>query len=185
MADMTTVYDFQAETIKGGQQSLADYKGKVLIVVNTASKCGFTPQYEGLEALYKQYREQGLEIIGFPSNQFGEQEPGTNDEVQQFCQLNFGVTFPLFAKTDVREETAHPLFRFLTEAAPFQGFDTKTPGGKRMNDFLKAKMPERMQDNSVKWNFTKFLVDREGRVVKRYESTVAPEEMKADIEALL
>src|SRR5689334_11331228 len=128
---MMTIYDFQAETIKGEKVSLADYKGKVVVIVNTASQCGFTPQYEGLQELYEQYRGEGLEILGFPSNQFGAQEPGSNEEVQAFCQMNFGVTFPLLAKTDVRGETAHPLFQYLIEAAPFQGFDTTTEGGKR------------------------------------------------------
>lgn len=182
---MTTIYDFQAETIKGETKALSDYKGKVLIVVNTASKCGFTPQYTGLQKLYEQYQSQGLEIIGFPSNQFGEQEPGSNSDVQSFCQINYGVTFPLFSKTDVRDENAHPVFQYLTEAAPFQGFDTTQPGGSKMNAFLSEKLPHWMGDNSVKWNFTKFLVDREGRVVKRFESTVEPLDMKADIEALL
>jgi glutathione peroxidase len=167
---MTTVYDFQAETITGENKALSDYKGKVLLIVNTASKCGYTPQYDGLQKVYEQYKGQGLEILGFPSNQFGAQEPGSNDEVQSFCKINYGVTFPLFAKTDVRDETAHPLFRYLTEAAPFQGSDPSTPG---------------VQDNSIKWNFTKFLVDREGRVVKRFESGVTPEAIEADIQALL
>ncbi|QYR21980.1 glutathione peroxidase [Paenibacillus sp. sptzw28] len=182
---MTTLYDFQAETIKGENKSLSDYKGKVIVVVNTASKCGFTRQYADLQKLYEQYQGQGLEIIGFPSNQFGEQEPGSNDEVESFCQINYGVTFPLFAKTDVRDETAHPVFKYLTEAAPFEGFDTTEPGGKKMDSYLSEKHPQRMSDNSIKWNFTKFLIDREGKVVKRFESTVEPLDMTADIETLL
>jgi glutathione peroxidase len=182
---MTTLYDFEAETIKGENKSLSDYKGKVLVVVNTASKCGFTRQYADLQKLYEQYQAQGFEIIGFPSNQFGEQEPGSNDEVESFCQINYGVTFPLFAKTDVRDETAHPLFKYLTETAPFEGFDTSEAGGKKMDTYLSEKHPQRMRDNSIKWNFTKFLIDREGRVVKRFESTVEPLDMKADIETLL
>lgn len=182
---MTTIYDFEAQTIKGETKSLSDYKGKVVLILNTASKCGFTRQYADLQKLYEQYRDQGLVIIGFPSNQFGAQEPGSNEEVESFCQVNYGVTFPLFAKTDVRDETAHPLFQYLTEAAPFQGFDTTQPGGQKMDAFLRGKMPQWMEDNSIKWNFTKFLVDREGNVVNRFESTVEPADLKDDIEALL
>jgi len=182
---MTTVYDFQAENIKGEQQSLSQYKGKVLLVLNTASKCGFTGQYADLQKLYETYKDQGLEIIGFPSNQFGEQEPGSNEEVESFCQINYGVSFPLFAKTDVRGETAHPLFQYLTEAAPFQGFDLETPGGQRMDNYLSSQNPSYKEDNSVKWNFTKFLVDRNGQVVGRFESTIEPEALKTSIEAVL
>ncbi|MBB3110663.1 glutathione peroxidase [Paenibacillus phyllosphaerae] len=182
---MSTIYDYQAATIKGEERSLAEYKGKVLLVVNTASKCGLTPQYEGLQELYEAYKDQGLEIIGFPSNQFNEQEPGTNDEVEAFCKVNYGVSFPLFAKTDVRGETAHPVFQYLTEAAPFQGFDQNDPASARMGAFLSTSKPDWMGDNSVKWNFTKFLVNRDGQVVKRFEPSVVPAAMKADIEALL
>ncbi|WP_139996859.1 glutathione peroxidase [Paenibacillus paridis] len=180
-----SVYAYDLETIRGEQQSMEQYKGKVLIVVNTASKCGFTPQYTDLQKLYEQYKEQGLEILGFPSNQFGEQEPGANSDVQSFCQLNYGVTFPLFAKTDVRDETAHPLFKHLTETAPFNGFNTDSPSGKMLNAFLSEKLPHYLEGNSVKWNFTKFLIDREGNIVKRFESTEEPLDMKADIEQLL
>ncbi|GGD93198.1 glutathione peroxidase [Paenibacillus nasutitermitis] len=182
---MTAIYDFQAETITGKNQPLSDYKGKVLLIVNTASKCGFTPQYSDLQKLYEQYKGQGLEILAFPSNQFGEQEPGANSDVQEFCEINYGVNFPLFAKSDVRDETANPVFRYLTGAAPFEGFDTTQPSGKMLNTFLSEKMPHWMLDDSIKWNFTKFLVDREGRVIKRFESTVEPMDMIPDIEALL
>ncbi|MFB9326852.1 glutathione peroxidase [Paenibacillus aurantiacus] len=164
---MSNLYDFQATTIKGESRSLADFKGNVVVVVNTASKCGLTPQYEGLQELYETYKDQGLEIIGFPSNQFNGQEPGTNEEVETFCKVNYGVTFPLFAKTDVRGEEAHPLFQYLTEAAPYSG------------------SPDEPADNSVKWNFTKFLVDREGNVVERFEPSIVPASMKASIEKLL
>ncbi|WP_141506569.1 glutathione peroxidase [Paenibacillus luteus] len=180
-----SVYTYDLETIRGEQQSMEQYKGKVLIVVNTASKCGFTPQYTDLQKLYEQYKEQGLEILGFPSNQFGEQEPGANSDVQSFCQLNYGVTFPLFAKTDVRDDSAHPLFKHLTETAPFNGFNTDSPSGKMLNAFLSEKLPHYLEGNSVKWNFTKFLIDREGNIVKRFESTDEPLDMKADIELLL
>ncbi|BBH23747.1 glutathione peroxidase [Paenibacillus baekrokdamisoli] len=181
---MTTIYDFQAETNNGAAKALSDYKGKVLLVTNTASKCGFTYQYEGLQKVYEEYKDKGLEVLGFPSNQFGGQEPGSDEEVAEFCQINYGVSFPLFAKTDVREETAHPVFQYLTEAAPFVGFDS-SEGGQKMDGYLRSKMPERMEDNSIKWNFTKFLINREGQVVKRYESSVNPLDIKADIEALL
>lgn len=181
---MSNLYDFQAQTIKGEQRSLADFKGKVVVVVNTASKCGLTPQYEGLQELYETYKDQGLEIIGFPSNQFNGQEPGTNDEVETFCKVNYGVTFPLFAKTDVRGEDAHPLFRYLTETAPYSGFPND-PAGERMNAFLSSSKPDWMTDNSVKWNFTKFLVDREGNVVERFEPSALPASMKTSIEKLL
>ncbi|MDQ6420156.1 glutathione peroxidase [Paenibacillus sp. LHD-117] len=180
-----SIYDIELETINGKQASLGEYEGKVLIVVNTASKCGFTPQYSELQKLYEQYHEQGLEILGFPSNQFGEQEPGANSDVQSFCQLNYGVTFPLFAKTDVRGDDAHPLFRHLTEELPFGGFNTETSSGKMLNAFLEEKYPDSLEGPSVKWNFTKFLVDREGRVVRRFESTEEPSDMTDAIEALL
>jgi glutathione peroxidase len=180
-----SVYSHELQGINGQQQSMEQYKGKVLIVVNTASKCGFTPQYAELQKLYVEYKDQGLEILGFPSNQFGEQEPGANSDVQTFCQLNYGVTFPLFEKTDVRDETAHPLFKQLTEDAPFEGIDTSNPSGKMLNAFLSEKLPHYLEGNSVKWNFTKFLIDREGHVVKRFESTDEPSDMKANIEQLL
>jgi glutathione peroxidase len=156
-----SVYDFSAVTINGEEKSLSDYRGKVLLIVNTASKCGFTPQYQELQKLYEQYRDKGLEILGFPCNQFGNQEPGSNEEIASFCQLNYGVSFPLFAKVDVKGPDAHPLFRYLTEQAP--GFWNK----------------------EIKWNFTKFLVDRDGNVVKRYAPTTSPRKMEKDIEQLI
>jgi glutathione peroxidase len=180
-----TVYDFNAKKIDGQEMSLEAYKGKVLIIVNTASKCGFTPQYSDLQKLYDRYRDQGLEILGFPSNQFGEQEPGTNSDVQNFCSINYGVNFPLFEKTDVRGESAHPLFDYMTLNAPFRGFDVSQPSGKMLSAFLMEKLPHFMIDDSIKWNFTKFLIDREGNVVKRFESTTEPLDMEIDIEALL
>lgn len=179
------IYEYELETIRGEKTDLKPYEGKVLVIVNTASKCGFTPQYSDLQKVYEQYREQGLEILGFPSNQFGEQEPGANSDVQSFCEINYGVTFPLFAKTDVRDETAHPLFQHLMDKAPFQGFNTDEPSGKMLNAFLTEKLPHYLEGNSVKWNFTKFLIDRKGNVVKRFESTDEPASMIPDIEALL
>ncbi|BDG32303.1 glutathione peroxidase [Parageobacillus thermoglucosidasius] len=157
-----SIYEFTAKTIRGKEQSLADYKGKVLLIVNTASKCGFTPQYKELQELYEQYRERGLVVLSFPCNQFGNQEPGTEEEIERFCQVNYGVTFPIFAKVDVNGEQAHPLFRYLTEKAPGV-FGTK----------------------AIKWNFTKFLIDRNGNVVARFAPQTKPSELKSEIEKLL
>jgi glutathione peroxidase len=156
------LYAFSAERLQGGTQPIADYAGQVLLIVNTASNCGFTPQYEGLEALYKRFQARGLVILGFPCNQFGAQEPGDAAAITSFCQLNYGVSFPLFAKIDVNGDNAHPLFAYL-----------------------KKKAPGLLGSEAIKWNFTKFLVSREGEVVKRYAPALAPEAMAKDIEALL
>ncbi|MFB1051727.1 glutathione peroxidase [Paraliobacillus sp. JSM ZJ581] len=156
-----TVYNYEVKTIAGEDKSLADYQGNVLLIVNTASKCGFTPQYEGLQQLYDKYHQDGFEVLGFPSNQFMNQEPGSDDEISSFCQQNYGVTFPMFSKIDINGKAAHPLFRFLTIEAP--GFLT----------------------DQVKWNFTKFLIDKEGNVLKRYAPKTKPEEIEADIQAAL
>ena len=158
---MTTVYDFTCQTAAGQERSLDEFKGKVLLIVNTASKCGFTPQFAGLEKLYETYRDQGLEILGFPCNQFGKQDPGSNDEIQEFCQLNYGVSFPMFGKIEVNGAGADPLYKHLKDEAP--GF----LGGR------------------IKWNFTKFLVDSSGKVVKRYAPTAKPEDIEKDVKALL
>ena len=157
-----TVYDFEALSIDGKPAHLASQRGKVLLIVNTASACGFTPQLAGLEALSNAYREQGLVVIGFPSNQFGAQEPGSNAEIAAFCSASYGVTFALMAKVDVNGEAAHPLWKWLTAQAP---------------GILGTK--------SIKWNFTKFLVGRDGQVLKRYAPTDRPESLRADIEAAL
>jgi glutathione peroxidase len=159
---MTTVFDFTAQDIAGKDIDLSAYRGKVLLIVNTASKCGFTPQYKGLQALFEKYRERGLEVLGFPCNQFGHQEPGDEAAISEFCELNFGVDFPLFGKIDVNGDNAHPLDRHLKEEAP---------------GLLGSK--------AVKWNFTKFLVNRDGKVVKRYAPTDKPESLAKDVEALL
>jgi len=180
-----SIYSFIAKDIDGKEVYLQDFKGKVLVIVNTASKCGFTPQYEALEKIYKEYNAKGLEILGFPSNQFAEQEPGTNDEVQSFCKINYGVTFPLFEKTDVRGDSAHPLFKYLSEAVPFKGFDLNSESGKMLNDVLTSNFPNFLEGNSIKWNFTKFLIDKEGNVVARFEPTEKPEDMIPEIEKLL
>ncbi|WP_348262464.1 glutathione peroxidase [Telmatobacter sp. DSM 110680] len=160
-----TVYAFSAETLDGRTVSLADFKGKVLLVVNTASQCGFTPQYAGLETLYRTYKERGLEVLGFPCNQFGAQEPGTAADIGAFCERNYGVNFPIFAKIDVNGEKAHPLYRFLKKQKP--GLLGPLGGG------------------AIKWNFTKFLVARNGRVVDRFASTTKPESLARQIEKLL
>ena len=180
----TTIYDFTAETNKGDVMNFADYKGKVLLIVNTASKCGFTPQYDGLEALYQKYRGKGLVVIGFPCDQFGHQEPGTDEEIEEFCRINHGVTFPLMAKSDVNGEHANDVFRWLYSEKPFAGFgDSDT--GRFMDGMLSRANPDYASNPDIKWNFTKFLIDRKGRVVARFEPTVTPEEMDAHIKALL
>jgi glutathione peroxidase len=157
-----SVYDFQAQTITGQPLNLADQHGKVLLIVNTASACGFTPQFGGLEKLWQTYRDQGLVVVGFPSNEFGGQDPGSNDEIASFCQLNYGVSFPMAAKVKVNGAEAHPLWKWLKAQAP---------------GFLGTEM--------IKWNFTKFLVGRDGRVLKRYAPNDAPAKLAADIEQAL
>lgn len=159
---MASVGDFTVRSGRGEDVSLADKLGKVLLIVNTASQCGFTPQYAGLQQLYDRYADRGLEILAFPSNQFGGQEPGSDDEIAQFCSVNFGLSFPVMAKVDVNGAHADPLF-----------------------DWLKAEAPGLMGTKAIKWNFTKFLLDREGQVVRRYGPTDKPESIAADIEALL
>jgi len=155
------LYQISAQSNAGENVELSEYKGKVLLVVNTASNCGFTPQYEGLQKLYTEYKDKGLEILGFPCDQFAHQEPGDDEQIKQFCQRNFGVTFPLFKKVNVNGKDAHPVFKYLTKALP-------GTIGKR-----------------VKWNFTKFLVDGEGNPVKRYSPSTVPEKLAGDIESLL
>jgi glutathione peroxidase len=158
----STIYDFEALSITGRPAHLATQRGQVLLIVNTASACGFTPQFAGLEALWQQFRDRGLVVIGFPSNQFGAQDPGTNDEIASFCEVNYGVTFPMMAKVDVNGDAAHPLWKWLSAEAP---------------GILGTK--------SIKWNFTKFLIDKNGRPIKRYAPTDTPESMRSDIEAAL
>jgi len=180
-----SIYDFSATLIDGEEIKLDRYKGKVMIVVNTASKCSYTPQYKDLENLYKKYNEKGLEILGFPCNQFAGQEPADNSEIQKFCQINFGVTFPLFEKIDVRGQKAHPVFKYLTEATHFQGINQDNASGRMLQAFLNEEFPDYLLGDSVKWNFTKFLIDRNGNVVKRFESNFEPMDIESDIENLL
>ncbi len=160
-AAQKTIYDFSVKTIDGQEQSLAQYKGNVVLIVNVASKCGFTPQYKGLQELYDKYKNRGFVVLGFPCNQFLSQEPGTNDEIKHFCSINYGVTFPMFDKIDVNGDNAHPLYKYLTSAKG--GFIT----------------------DSIKWNFTKFLVDRKGAVVKRYPPQTVPKDIEEDIKQYL
>ena len=159
---MPSIYDFSAKTLDGRDISLGDYKGKALLIVNTASKCGFTPQYEGLESLHRKYGERGLAILGFPCNQFGAQEPGDAAEIANFCSLTYDVSFPMFAKVDVNGDNTHPLFQYL-----------------------KAAKPGLLGTEGIKWNFTKFLVDRNGEVVERYAPATKPAELEKTIEGLL
>ena len=179
-----TIYDFKAESNAGEEVNFADYKGKVLLIVNTASKCGFTPQYDGLENLYKKYKDQGLVVIGFPCDQFGHQEPGTDGEIEEFCRLNYGVTFPLMAKSDVNGENANDVFKWLYAEKPFAGFGD-SDSGKFMDGMLSRNDPDYASNPDIKWNFTKFLLDRKGRVAGRFEPVVTPEELDAQIQELL
>jgi glutathione peroxidase len=180
-----SIYDFSAKTIDGQEVSLENFKGKVLIIANTASKCGFTPQYKDLQKLYEKYKDQGLEILGFPCNQFGEQEPGSNNEVKSFCELNYGVDFQIFEKTDVKGPEAHPVFKYLTLQAPFEGLDKNTPMGKILYSVLSEKYPENLVGDSIKWNFTKFLISKDGEIIKRFEPTTEPLDMEDSIKELL
>ena len=180
-----SVYEFSAKSIRGEETKLDKYAGKVVLIVNTASKCGFTPQYADLQKLYEKYRERGFVILGFPCDQFGEEEPGTNEDVHTFCQLNYGVTFPLFEKIEVNGPKRHPLFAYLTSTAPFAGFDLSTPSGKMLDTLFREKMPEKLAGDDIKWNFTKFLIDRQGEVVRRYETPVDPLDLEPAVEKLL
>ncbi len=159
---MSTLYEFDTKAIDGSNTKLGVYQGKVLLIVNVASKCGFTPQYTGLEALYRKYKDRGLVVLGFPCDQFGHQEPGDEAEIKQFCSMNYEVSFPLFAKIEVNGDNAHPLYKYLK---------------KEEKGFLGSE--------GIKWNFTKFLVDKTGNVIKRYGSIDKPESIAKDIEALL
>lgn len=179
-----SIYDYQAVDISGQPRSLADYRGKLLLIVNVASKCGLTPQYEGLEALYQRHRQQGLEILGFPCDQFGHQEPGTEAEIAEFCSVNYGVSFPLFGKIEVNGEQAHPLYRYLREQQPGR-FDDSVPNAERLLAHLRKTYPELLGTDAVKWNFTKFLVSRDGVVQARFEPVVTPAELESEIAARL
>lgn len=174
-----SIYDFTVKDIKGKDVSLSSYKGKLVLIVNTANKCGFTPQYTGLENLYKKYKDQGFVILGFPCNQFLQQMPGSNDEIASFCQVNFGVTFPLFAKIDVNGPQEAPLYTYLKKEAPFKGYELEKEGGKVIQNVVKEHYPENLEGDGIKWNFTKFLVSRDGSKIIRFEPTETPEELDA------
>ena len=158
---MTNIYQFEAELLEGENKSFSDYEGKVLLIVNTASKCGFTPQFAGLEKLYEKYHDQGLEVLGFPCNQVGGQDPGSNEQIGTYCQRNYGVKFPMFAKVDVKGPEAHAVFRYLTNNS------------------------KGILGNGIKWNFTKFLINKKGEVINRYAPTTKPEDIEQDIEKAL
>lgn len=158
---MTNIYQFEAELLEGENKSFSDYQGKVLLIVNTASKCGFTPQFAGLEKLYEKYKDQGLEVLGFPCNQFGGQDPGTNEQIGSYCQRNYGVSFPMFAKVNVKGPEAHVIFRYLTNNS------------------------KGILGSGIKWNFTKFLINKKGEVINRYAPTTKPEDIEQDIEKAL
>jgi glutathione peroxidase len=178
---MTNAYDFSAITADGGELSLSEYAGKVLLIVNVASKCGLTPQYEGLEALYRDDKDRGLEILGFPCNQFKEQEPGTDEEIQEFCKTNYDVTFPVLGKIEVNGPDAAPLYEYLRAAAP----GDFGPRYGAFYDAISKIAPGAEGTDEVKWNFTKFLIGRDGTVLKRYEPPVPPADIKADLENYL
>ena len=181
-----SIYDITVKDIKGNDVSLANYKGKVLLIVNVASKCGLTPQYEGLETLYQKYKDQGLEILAFPCNQFLEQEPGTNEEILDFCSVNYNVTFPLFDKIDVNGKAESPLYTFLKAKAPFKGY----PEGYEAFASQLTKIHQQTgsgfeKGNAIKWNFGKFLISKDGQTILRFEPMVSPEMLESAIQEML
>ena len=176
-----SVYDFKVKNDAGQEVSLADYKGKVLLIVNTATRCGFTPQYKELEAMYEKYRSEGLEILDFPCNQFGQQAPGTIQEIHQFCSANFDIQFPQFDKIEVNGANEHPLYKWLKAQKGFGGFDVNDQRGKMMDGMLRKQDADYDKRSDIKWNFTKFLVSRDGRVLKRYEPTEKMTDIEADV----
>lgn len=181
-----SIYGFSATAMNGQLKSLEEYKGKVVLIVNTAGRCGFTYQYEDLQRLYDRYKDKGFVILGFPCNQFDNQEPDSNEKIQATCLINYGVSFPLFQKVNVRDEGAHPLFDYLTRQKEFEGFNKSHPVAKILIPLLNEKHPEYLSDNnSIKWNFTKFLIDSNGEVIKRFECTTDVIDIEQDIEKLL
>jgi len=180
---MATIYDFKTLSNKGKEVDFAQYEGKVLMIVNTASKCGFTPQYDGLEALYQKYKDRGLVIVGFPCDQFAGQEPGSDEQIEEFCRINHGVTFQLMAKTDVNGANAEPVFEYLKAQAPTEEYNGLK--AKATAKLLKSLSKSMEKDSDIRWNFTKFLINRDGTVIKRYAPTTTPEEIEKDIEGML
>ena len=181
---MKTVYDFTVKDRQGNDVSLSEYRGKVLLIVNTATGCGFTPHYKPLEEMYKELKDQGFEILDFPCNQFAHQAPGSDDEIHEFCTLKFGTDFPQFKKIDVNGETADPLFAFLATEKPFEGFGKglKSAALKKFSDMNNKTFGEKAY---IKWNFTKFLIDRDGRVIARFEPTVDMKEVRTAVAGVL
>lgn len=182
-SNMAKIYDYKTTSNKGAEVDFTQFEGKVLMIVNTASKCGFTPQYDALEALYQKYKDQGFVVLGFPCDQFKGQEPGSNEEIAEFCRLNHGVTFPLMSKTDVNGPAAEPVFEYLKAQAPTEeyiGIKAKATA-----KLLKGLSNTMEKDSDIRWNFTKFLVNRDGTVVKRYAPTTAPENIEKDIKGML
>ena len=175
-----SVYDFTVKTRKGEDFSLSALKGRILLIVNTATGCGFTPQYEGLENLYRAYHEKGLEILDFPCNQFGAQAPGSDEEIHSFCTGRYGISFPQFAKIDVNGENADPLYKYLTENTTFEGFG-KSPMALMMAGIAKKMDKDYKNNGNIKWNFTKFLIGRDGEILKRYEPTADMKKVMAEV----
>lgn len=180
---MEKIYDFKVLTSKGKELNFADLKGKVILVVNTASKCGFTPQFAGLEEMNQKYKDQGLVIVGFPCNQFKEQDPGTDSQIEEFCQLNYGVTFQIMRKVDVNGPDATPVFEYLKAQAPTEKYHgLKAKAAKALFKTLNTSVEK---DNDIKWNFTKFLISKDGETIKRYAPTTEPKDFEKDVEAML
>ncbi len=177
-----SVYDFKVKNAQGKEVALSEYKGKVMLIVNTATRCGFTPQYNELEALYEKYAKEGLAILDFPCNQFGEQAPGSIQEIHQYCTVNFNIQFPQFDKIEVNGKNASPLYVYLKSQKGFAGFDLDDKMGKLLDNMLRKQDPEYDKNSDIKWNFTKFLVSKDGRVVKRYEPTEKVSVIEADIQ---
>ena len=181
--EMATIYSFKTRSNKGAVVDFKDFEGKVLLIVNTASKCGFTPQYDGLEALYQKYKDKGLLVLGFPCDQFAGQEPGSDEQIEEFCRLNHGVTFPLMAKTEVNGANAEPVFEFLKANAPAEEYvGLKAKASQKLFKGLSKSVEK---DSDIKWNFTKFLVSRDGSTIKRFPPTTAPKDFEKDVEAML
>ena len=182
---MTQIYDFKALTSKGQELDFAQFEGKVLLIVNTATKCGFTPQYTELEKIYETYHSREFTILDFPCNQFGSQAPGTNEEIHQFCKLNYNTDFPQFKKLNVNGEKADPLFTYLKAQKAFQGFDVESPIGKLLHEKFSAENPDYANTSDILWNFTKFLIDLNGLVVARFEPTDPMERVDQKIKELI
>lgn len=184
-AAQRNVYAFEVKDYQGKTVKLSDYRGQVMLIVNTATQCGFTPQYEAIEQLYRDYHKRGLVVLDFPCNQFGAQAPGSDEEIHQFCTSTYATSFPQMQKVEVNGEAAHSLYKYLKRKAAFTGFDQKTPRGLRMHQMMKQRDADYEKKPDIKWNFTKFLIDRRGRVVKRFEPTAPIEQIEAAVQQLL